>query len=43
MENEFKYLPDRGGHGGHLGEKFVKKIVPCLSYRGDRSRFGWCY
>ena len=25
MENEFEYLADRGGHGGHLGEKFVKK------------------
>ena len=25
MENEFEYLADRGGHGGHLGLKFVKK------------------
>ena len=25
MENEFEYLADRGGHGGHLGDKFVKK------------------
>ena len=25
MENEFEYLADRGGHGGYLGEKFVKK------------------
>ena len=25
MENELEYLADRGGHGGHLGEKFVKK------------------
>ena len=25
MENEFKYLVDRGGHGGHLAEKFLKK------------------
>ena len=25
MENEFEYLADRGGHGGHLGEKFGKK------------------
>ena len=25
MENELEYLDDRGGHGGHLGEKFVKK------------------
>ena len=25
MENEFEYLAYRGGHGGHLGEKFVKK------------------
>ena len=23
--NEFEYLADRGGHGGHLDEKFVKK------------------
>ena len=25
MENEFEYLVDRGGHGGHLAEKFLKK------------------
>ena len=25
MEDEFECLADRGGHGGHLGEKFVKK------------------
>ena len=25
LENELEYLADRGGHGGHLGEKFVKK------------------
>ena len=25
MENEFEYLAGRGGHGGHLAEKFVKK------------------
>ena len=25
MENELEYLDDRGGHNGHLGEKFVKK------------------
>ena len=25
MENEFEYLADRGGHGGHLGEKLAKK------------------
>ena len=25
MENEFEYLADRGRHGSHLGEKFVKK------------------
>ena len=25
MENELEYLDDRGGHGGHLVEKFVKK------------------
>ena len=25
MENQFEYLADRGGHGGHLGEKFVNK------------------
>ena len=27
MENEFEYLVDRGGHGGHLAEKFLKKIL----------------
>ena len=33
MENELEYLADRGGHGGHLGEKFVKKYcsLPKLS------------
>ena len=25
MENEFEYLSDRGGHGGHSTEKFLKK------------------
>ena len=25
MENEFEYLVDREGHGGHLAEKFLKK------------------
>ena len=25
VENEFDYLVDRGGHGGHLAEKFLKK------------------
>ena len=25
MEIELEYLDDRGGHGGHLGEQFVKK------------------
>ena len=25
MENEFEYLSDRGGHGGNLAEKFLKK------------------
>ena len=25
MENEFKYLVDRGRHGGHLAKKFLKK------------------
>ena len=25
MENEFEYLVDRGGHGGHLAEKVLKK------------------
>ena len=25
MENEFGYLFNRGGHGGHLAEKFLKK------------------
>ena len=34
MENEFEYLVDRGGHGGHLAEKFLKNIVPSQSYRG---------
>ena len=29
MENEFEYLSDRGGHCGHLAEKFLKK---CCSY-----------
>ena len=33
MENEFEYLVDRGGHGGHLAEKFLKNIVPGQSYR----------
>ena len=34
MENEFGYLSDRGGHGGHLAEKFFKKYC---------SRFGCRY
>ena len=25
MKNEFEYLSYRGGHGGHLPEKFLKK------------------
>ena len=25
MENKFEYLVDRGGHGGHLAETFLKK------------------
>ena len=25
MEKEFEYLVDRGGHGGHLAYKFLKK------------------
>ena len=29
MENEFEYLSDKGGHGGHL-----KNIVPISRYRG---------
>ena len=29
MENKFEYLSDRGGHGGHLAENFLKK---CCSY-----------
>ena len=33
MENEFGYLSDRGGHGGHLAEKFLKNIVASPSYR----------
>ena len=24
MENEFEYLADRGDHGGHLAELFLK-------------------
>ena len=36
MENEFGYLSDRGGHGGHLAEKLKKNIVPSSSYRGYR-------
>ena len=36
MEIEFEYLFDRGGHGGHLAEKFLKNIVPIPSYRGYR-------
>ena len=28
-KNEFEYLSDRGGHGGHLPEKFLKKY--CFS------------
>ena len=27
MENEFEYLSDRGGHGGHLAERFLKQIL----------------
>ena len=34
MENEFEYLSDRRGHGGHLAEKFKKNIVPIPSYCG---------
>ena len=26
-EKEFEYLSDRGGHGGHLAETFLKKIL----------------
>ena len=36
MENEFEYLSGRGGHGGHLAEKFLKNNVPIRSYRGYR-------
>ena len=34
MENEFEYLSDRGDHGGHLAEKFLKKYCsyPKLSH-----------
>ena len=35
MKNEFEYLSDRGDHGGHLAEKFLKNyyiIVPTPSY-----------
>ena len=33
MENEFEYLSDKGGNGGHLIEKFLKKYCyyPVLS------------
>ena len=27
MEHEFEYISDREGHGGHLAEKFLKKIL----------------
>ena len=36
MKNELEYLSDRGSHGGHLAEKFLKKIVPIQSYHGYR-------
>ena len=41
MESEFECLSDRlrGGHGGHLAEKFLNKIlflIPIPSYRGYR-------
>ena len=34
MENEFEYLSDREGHGGHIAEKFLKKYCsyPELSW-----------
>ena len=31
MENEFEYLADRGGHGGHLGEKLTNRHLKCSS------------
>ena len=34
MENELECLGDRKGHGGHLAKKFLKNIIPSLSYRG---------
>ena len=40
MENELEFLADRGGHCGHLGEKFVKNIVPSPSYHGTVSQLG---
>ena len=44
VENEFEYLVDRGGHSGHLAEKFLKNIVPSQSYHGYHiSQFGCCY
>ena len=30
MENEFDYLSDRGGHGGQLAEKILKKKLKLI-------------
>ena len=30
MKNESEYLSDRGSHGGHLAEKFLKKYCSYL-------------
>ena len=46
MENEFEYLSDRGGHGGHLAEKFLKRYCSMFLSRVIAitvSRFGSRY
>ena len=43
MENEFEYLSDRGDHGGHLAEKFLKKYCSYPSYCGYRVAFACRY
>ena len=30
MENEFEYLSDRGGHGGHSAKKILKKKLKLI-------------
>ena len=39
IENKFEYLSERGGHGGHLAEKFLK--IYC-SYP-ELSRLPYCH